>query len=183
MRFFQPLILLWVLLFWLPGWSPGASVCHAEDMAQEYQLKAAFLVNFAKFITWPEQAVPAGQQEFILCVVGDDPFGPALAGIEKKTVGGHPIRLVQASSLKTIPACQMLFVSHSQADDLHLLTAALGHKAIVTISDLPGFIQAGGHIQLVTAGNRLSFMINYTAMKGQGLQANASLLNLATTVK
>ena len=77
----------------------------------------------------------------------------------------------------------MLFVSHSQADDLHLLTAALGHKAIVTISDLPGFIQAGGHIQLVTAGNRLSFMINYTAMKGQGLQANASLLNLATTVQ
>lgn len=177
-RCFLWLLLLWPL--WMAGWPP---TLRAEDLAQEYQLKAAFLINFAKFITWPEQALPAGQQEFILCVVGDDPFGPALAGIEKKTVGGRAIRVVRTSSLKKIPDCQMLFVSRSEADNLNLLPAAIGRKAVVTVSDLPDFIKAGGHIQLVTSGSRLSFAINHTAMKEQGLQANASLLNLATTVQ
>lgn len=174
---------LWLLLFCplcLPGW---LHTLRAEDMAQEYQLKAAFLVNFAKFITWPEQALPVDQQEFILCVVGDDPFGPALGGIEQKTVGGRTIRVVKSSSLKKIPDCQMLFVSRSEADTLNQLAAAIGHKAVVTVSDLPDFIKADGHIQLVTSGNRLSFIINHTAMKEQGLQANASLLSLAADVQ
>lgn len=174
--------LLWLLLLW-PLWMGGWPLAvHAEDMAQEYQLKAAFLVNFAKFITWPEQALPANQQEFILCVAGNDPFGPALAGIERKTVGGRAIRVVHANSLKKIPPCQMLFVSRSEADDLNLLSANPALKAVLTVSDLPNFSKAGGHIQLVTSGSRLSFIINHTAMKEQGLQANASLLSLAATV-
>lgn len=182
MRFFQPLLLLWFLLWlqWTAGWSQAAQ---AEDMAQEYQLKAAFLVNFAKFITWPEQALPVGQQEFILCVVGDDPFGSALAGIERKTVGGRTIRVVKSSSLKKIPDCQMLFISRSEADTLNQLAVNLPSKAVVTVSDLPNFIKAGGHIQLITAGGRLTFAINHTAMKEQGLQASASLLSLASTVQ
>lgn len=174
--------LLWLLLLW-PLWMTGwPQVMQAEDTTREYQLKAAFLVNFAKFISWPEPAL-AGQQEFTLCVVGDDPFGPALAGIEKKTVSGRAIRVVHASSLKKIPACQMLFVSRSEADNLSQLAATLGRKAVLTVSDLPDFIKAGGHIQLVSSGNRLSFAINHTAMKEQGLQANASLLSLAATVQ
>ena len=62
------------------------------------------------------------------------------------------------------------------------LSERIGRKAVVTVSDLPDFIKAGGHIQLVTTGSRLSFAINHTAMKEQGLQANASLLSLAATV-
>ena len=175
-RCFLWLLLLWPL--WMAGWPP---TLRAEDLAQEYQLKAAFLINFAKFITWPEQALPTGQQEFILCVVGDDPFGPALAGSERKTVGGRAIREVRTSSLKKIPDCQMLFISRSEADDLNLLAATLGRKAVVTVSDIPNFGKAG-HIQLFVSGNRLSFVINHTAMKELGFQVNASLLSLAADV-
>ncbi len=176
------LFLGWLLFGILPALGPPVA-SKADELAQDYQLKAALRVNFAKFITWPEQALPVNQQEFILCVVGDDPFGPALAGIERKTVGGRTIRVVKSSSLKKIPDCQMLFVSRSEADTLNQLAAAIGHKAVVTVSDLPDFIKADGHIQLVTSGNRLSFIINHTAMKEQGLQANASLLSLAADVQ
>ena len=183
MTIIKKILFLGLLLFGiLPALGLPVAL-HADELAQEYQLKAAFLINFAKFITWPEQALPAGQQEFILCVVGDDPFGTALAGIEKKTVGGRTIRVARASSLKKIPDCQMLFVSRSEADTLNQLAAAIGRKGVVTVSDLPDFVEAGGHIQLVTTGSRLSFIINHTAMKEQGLQANASLLNLATAVQ
>ena len=182
MAIMRKILFLWLLLW--PLWAAGSpGLLHAEAFAQEYQLKAAFLINFAKFITWPEQALPAGQQEFILCVVGDDPFGAALAGVERKTVGGRAVRVVRTSSVKKIPDCQMLFVSRSEADTLNQLAAAIGRKGVVTVSDLPDFVEAGGHIQLVTTGSRLSFIINHTAMKEQGLQANASLLNLATAVQ
>lgn len=172
------LFLLWLL--WMAGWPQLPS---AAEVVQEYQLKAAFLVNFAKFITWPEEVLPADQGEFILCVAGADPFGAALAGVEKKTIGGRAIRVVHAGSLKQTPDCQMLFVSRSEKDNLDLLAANLARKAVVTVSDIPHFIKAGGHIQLVTSGSRLTFLINHTAMKEQGLQADASLLNLAATVQ
>lgn len=175
------LFLGWLLFGILPALGPPVA-SKADELAQEYQLKAAFLVNFAKFITWPEQALPADQQEFILCVAGDDPFGPALAGIERKTVGGRSIRVVHANSLKKIPACQMLFVSRSEADNLSLLTVDPVRKGIVTVSDIPNFSKAG-HIQILVSGNRLSFIINHTAMKEQGFQVNASLLSLAADVQ
>lgn len=176
----KKILFLWLLLgVWglnLTGYS-GAS-----DIAPEYQLKAAFLVNFAKFITWPPEAFAPGQQYFILCVAGDDPFGDALDGIENKTIGGRPIRVVQAPSLKKVPLCHLLFVSRSEAANLAQLAPGSGHQPVVTVSDIAGFAKAGGHIEFVTKGDRLSFAINHSAMKEQGIQANASLLDLAAAV-
>jgi hypothetical protein len=65
---------------------------------------------------------------------------------------------------------------------LNQLTANLGRQPVVTVSDIKGFVKTGGQIEFVSKGNRLSFTINHTAMKERGLQASASLLNLATEV-
>jgi hypothetical protein len=175
-------LILWLLLLWPLCWPGSPGTCQAEDVAQEYQLKAAFLVNFAKFITWPPQAFPPGQQEFILCVAGDNPFGAALSGLDKKTVGGRPIRLVLVESVKNIPPCHLLFVSRSEEKHLGSLVASLNRQPVVTVSDSSVFIKAGGHIEFVTKGSRLSFAINHTAMKERGMQASAALLNLAVEV-
>ncbi|QQG65133.1 YfiR family protein [Desulfobulbus oligotrophicus] len=178
-------LFLFLFLFWTSLWvvSRVADV-QAEECNHEYHLKAAFLVNFAKFITWPEQALPADQQDFVLCVVGKDVFGSALDGVESKTVGGRTVRVVRVKSLKNVPTCQMLFISPSEADNLSLIDrwATGGQKAAVMVSDVFNFIEAGGHIQLIVTDNRLSFVVNHTAMRKLGLQANSSLLSLASTV-
>ena len=181
MQTLKRILFLW-LFFW-PLWGPGNPALHAEEIAQEYQLKAAFLVNFAKFITWPESALPPGKGEFILCVAGADPFGQALAGIESKTIGGRPIRVVRVDSLKKVPPCHLLFVSRSETSDLGQLATFIGKQPVVTVSDIPGFATAGGQIEFLIKANRLSFSINHTAMKKQGLYASTSLLELAVAVQ
>lgn len=183
MTIIRKILFLGLLLFGvLPGMRPPSAL-HADEITQEYQLKAAFLVNFAKFITWPPQAFPPGRQEFVLCIVGSNPFGAALSGIENKTVGGRTIRVVQAESLKNIPPCHLLFVSRSEEANLGQLGSGAGQRAIVTVSDIAGFVKAGGHIEFLTRGSRLSFAVNLSAMKEQGIQASASLLDLAATVQ
>ena len=161
----------------------GFGNLRAEELSQEYQLKAAFLVNFARFITWPEQAFPADRQEFIICVVGTNPFGSALSGVEVKKISGRTVRVVFVDSYKKIPLCHLLYVSRSEEYNLDNLNANLGRTAVVTISDIPGFVKAGGSIEFVSKDNRLSFIIHHSAMKQQGVLASASLLDLAASVQ
>ncbi len=175
--------LAWLLVLSLFAVFFNLGMVRAETTMQEYQLKAAFLVNFARFITWPEQVFPPDRQDFQLCVVGADPFGTALRGLETKKINGRAIRITRVDSLKHIPQCHLLFVSKSEKDRLGQLSANMEKRAVVTVSDITGFVNAGGSIEFVTEKDRLSFIINYSALKQQGIRANASMLDLAASVR
>jgi hypothetical protein len=148
----------------------------------EYKIKAAFLLNFAKFITWPKKTFTGEDQVFTLCVLGKDPFGPALSAIELRTVGKRKIELRYIDTVQQAGACQMVFVSGSEKDKLKIINTALHDHAIVTVSDLQGFARAGGIIEFVTRGNKLSFTINLAQANKQGVRINSALLNLAVEV-
>jgi len=171
-------LLLLVLCF-----PSGLKASWAEETSQEYQLKAAFLVNFARFITWPEQAFAPEQPELTICVAGKNPFGSALNGVEAKKIGGRNLRVVAVDSLSKVPQCHLLYVSRSEENDLNTLSVHLGRQAVVTVSDISGFLKEGGSIEFVSKENRLSFAINNSALKQRGIQASASLLDLAASVQ
>ncbi len=172
-------ILLFLLLCFLFG--PG--IIQADETIKEYQLKAAFLVNFARFITWPEQAFSPDRQELQLCVVGTNPFGAALRGLEGKKINGRNVRTTHLRSFKNSSQCHLLYVSSSEKDKLPFLRSDIGQQAVVTVSDITGFVDAGGGIEFVTEASRLSFIINHSDLKQRGLQASASMLNLAASVR
>lgn len=155
----------------------------AQNPNQEYQVKLAFMVNFARFITWPEDSFTPQHPELTLCVVGENPFGSALGGVEGKTVGSRSLQVKTSESLGTAQHCQILFVSQSETNRLGSLLISLGHQPVVTVSDIAGFVAAGGAIEFVLNGDRLSFVINNTLLKGRGIQVSSSLLNLATAVR
>jgi hypothetical protein len=171
---------LWLFLW--PLWGLNQSALHADEIAQEYQLKAAFLVNFARFITWPPEAFAHEQDDFVVCVAGKDPFGGALSSIETKQIDNRSIRVLYTDSLADTPSCHLLFVSRSEGKNLDQLTANLERTAMVTVSDIAGFTEYGGMIEFVTLQNRLSFKINHSAMRQRGIQASASMLHLAAAV-
>jgi len=148
----------------------------------EYKVKAAFLLNFAKFITWPEQSSVEEDQPFSMCVLGEDPFGPSLAGIETRSVRGKKIKLRYIGDTGQATGCRLLFVSRSEKERLGDILAALQGTGVVTVSDIQGFAALGGSIEFITRGNRLSFIINLAQANKQGVHMNASLLNLATEV-
>lgn len=160
-----------------------ASALPAAEASQEYQLKAAFLVNFAKFITWPEEAFPPGRQEFVLCVAGEDPFGATLDTARSKTIANRSIRVELVDSIDKASGCHLLFVSRSEQGRLNQLKAGPGKDAVLTVSDIEGFVQAGGMIEFIARNDRLAFLISHTAMKRRALHASASLLDLAVGVE
>jgi hypothetical protein len=171
--------ILWFCLLILFG---GLGPVQAEESTQEYQLKLAFMVNFARFITWPEVSF-AEQPQVTLCVLGKNPFGNALSGVEDKKVGDHTLKVKQLDGLGKEQQCHLLFVSQSAAGSLATLEPALGLRPVVTVSDIPGFAAAGGSIEFVLKDEKLAFIINNSAMKDRGIQASSSLLNLAASVR
>lgn len=155
----------------------------AQEPNQEYQVKLAFMVNFARFISWPEGSFAPEYPELTLGVVGDNPFGSALDGVRGKTIGNRFLRVQTNESLRTGQHYQILFISQSETNRLAALFNSLGHQPVVTVSDIPGFVAAGGDIEFVLIDDRLSFAINNKQLKGKGIEVSSSLLNLAASVR
>jgi len=175
------------IIFFLPAVIMGTgqrsiAARQQADSPLEYKIKAAFLLNFAKFVTWPERESFGKGQPFTLCILGKDPFGPSLAGIESRTVGKRRVHVRYIENPGQINGCRLLFVSSSEREKLADISAALRGQPVVTVSDIRGFSSSGGIFEFVTRGNKLSFIINLAQARKQGLHINASLLNLATEV-
>ncbi|HHB75363.1 MAG TPA: YfiR family protein [Desulfobulbus sp.] len=176
------IVLSLLLVMWAGAFRASIAAGQQTDTQVEYKIKAAFLLNFAKFITWPKQTFATKDQAFTLCVLGRDPFGPALSAIQSRTVGKRKIELRYIDTVRQAETCQMVYISGSEKEGLETINAALRNRAIVTVSDMQGFARTGGIIEFVIRGSKLSFIINLAAANKQGVHINSSLLNLAVEV-
>jgi hypothetical protein len=156
------------------------------DRPSEYQIKAAFLFNFAKFTDWGgANATPvATSQEggFVLCIAGKDPFGSSLAAIEGKLVQGQRLRIKLGVPPEAANGCHMLFVSESEERRAPAYIKAVQQHPVLTVSDIEGFTDAGGMIGLVVADSRIQFDINLAAANRANLKVSSQLLSLARSV-
>src|SRR5207253_481199 len=92
----------------------------------EYQVKAAFLLNFTKFIDWPADAFENPGAPFTICILGDDPFGSDLDQlVEEETVKGRKLAVERLRRISNPKSCQVLFLSRSEKDVSKIL-AGLG---------------------------------------------------------
>ncbi len=157
-----------------------AVVTAAEAVALEYQVKAAFLLNFTKFIEWP-----AGQPEntaFKICILGDDSFGGLLDRmVEGETVGSHKIE-VQRSRFDPPVSCQVVFVSPNYDGNLSRTLTGLG-PGVLTVGEGDRFVREGGMIAFVIENRHVRFDVNQTAALNAKLRFSSKLLNVARMVK
>ena len=152
----------------------------AADEQLENRLKAAFLLNFAKFTRWPKDV--STTSEFKLCLVGDNPLGGAADELAGKIVNGRPISIEVVKDVSIIRPCNTVFLSRlAKGDTSKLIDAVSGHSRL-TVSDREGFAAQGGIIELRIFNNRLGFIINNTRAKQDDISLSASLLNLAHEV-
>jgi hypothetical protein len=172
---------LWLLL--CAAVLPLAQI-HADPAAPEYEVKAAFLYKFATYIRWPEPATTPGTAPFAICIVGKDPFGPALGAIvEGQNVRGRNIVIRRLNRLDDALHCDVLFISASERDRLPQILAVVGHAPVLTVGDMTHFAEAGGMINLVTTeDHHIRFDINKGAIDRAGLKAPSQLLRLARIV-
>jgi hypothetical protein len=149
----------------------------------EYQVKAAFLYNFAKFVEWPIPASPDANAVFSICILGQDPFSADLeAVVRDQMVQGKPLMIKRAQHLQDFGACQILFVASSEQDRLRSILDNVPRGVLTVGDEMPQFTATAGMVVLMRKGGYVRFAINVDAAGRAGLKISSKLLNLAVIV-
>jgi hypothetical protein len=150
----------------------------------EYQVKAAFLYNFAKFVEWPPEAFKSPKDPILVCVLGHNPFGNALEeAIRGKSIAGRAFAYRHVSDAESASACQILFVGSEESKHFRSLLENLKPMGILTVGEAQGFAASGGVINFKLDDGRVRFEINMAAAEHEQLHISAKLLSLAQIVK
>ena len=164
-------------LIWLLALGGGRA---QESAPTEYQLKAAFLLNFAKFVEWPPAAFAEATSPIVLGVLGNNPFGDVLERtVQDKAINSRSVLVKPFRSSVESTNCQILFISTSEKARLPEILASLRGASVLTVGEMDGFTEAGGIINFVRQGNKIRFQINESAAKKAGLKISSKLLSLA----
>ena len=151
--------------------------------AQEYQVKAAFLLNFVRFAEWPSTAFADAAAPLRIGILGEDPFGAALDGVVLgETVRERPLAVQRARRIEELDGCQVVFIARSEQARAAEILAALGERPVLTVSDLGSFAAAGGVIGFYLDGNRVRFEINAASALRRQVRLSAQLLRLGRPV-
>jgi hypothetical protein len=166
------------LLFLLPTLS-----LRARQSGGEYEVKAAFLLNFAKFVEWPTKAFPDSKAPFVIGIVGTDPFGDALPQlIKRETVQHRPIVIRRFKVAEDFGGCHILFLSRSLAAQTDHVPGRLQGLPVLTVSEKEDFVRKGGVIGFLLVGNFVRFDINVKAAAAADLKVSSKLLAVARLV-
>ncbi len=146
----------------------------------ESDVKAAYLYNFARYVTWPASAFDSPDEPIRICVVGDDAFRGLLEDVvSDKRVGDRPVSAEARASAGDARGCHILFVGAARAGAV----AGLSGQSVFTVSDSEGFASGGGIANFVLVGNKVRFEINTNAVEKAGLQVSSRLLRVAQIVE
>jgi hypothetical protein len=155
----------------------------AQEALSEYQVKAAYLFNFLKFVEYPTESFADPLAPIVIGVVGDDPFGSMLPQVVTgKTVQGRDLVIHLYRTGDDVRRAHILFISTSERKRLPMILSGLNGSSVLTVSDVAGFLDAGGMIQFLNENGRVRFAINVDATNRGKLKLSSKLLSLAKIV-
>ena len=164
----------------------ACSVCApatASAEPTEWDVKAAFLPRFARYVTWPPGSMTNRNAPFVLCVLGTDPFGAAIdQAARSQAIDGRRIVVRRLASAAGADGCHIAFVGGSRATDSSQLLAALGRKPVLTVTDATS-AGARGIIHFSVVDGRVRFYIDELSARQRRLAISSRLLALAIRVR
>ena len=164
-----------VFLFTVSGIIPRTA--QARISADEAEVKVSYIYNFMKFIEWPSGVV---RQDYIVCVLGSNPFGSVIESLGRKAIRNRGIRVVTDISLAQTKYCHVVFVSRSEAGRLMPALLYLRRLPVLSISDIEGFSDKGGVIELMTDYNsEIMFRVSQSSAEHAGLHVSSKLLSMS----
>jgi hypothetical protein len=155
--------------------SPAVSGA-GDPLFGEYQVKAAFLKNFVKFVEWPTPSAV-----LTLCILGDDPFRGVLAGTDD-VGGGRKLTYRRIAEIGEAEGCHAVFVPLSEREALPEILTSLAGKPVLTIGDGEGMAGAGLMLSFLFEEQKVRFEANLAPARRAGLTVSSRLLGLARTV-
>lgn len=156
----------------------GSPPLQAQALS-EAQIKAGFVYNFAKYVEWPTEAFSAKDAPLVMCLVGRDTLGAPLDSFDGKSVHGRLVAVRRlAGASEDFRGCHILYISESEQRRVASITRT-AQTALLTVSDIDGFIDMGGGIGLLNADERIQFEVNLGVLQRASLKASSQLLKLA----
>jgi hypothetical protein len=155
----------------------------AESPRSEYEVKAAFLLNFASLVEWPVAALGDAGEPLVLGVLGEEEVDETIErGIQGRTVDHRPVRVVRLSGTEQLESCHIVFVSAAKrALNGEVIAASRGHN-VLTIGETRDFASQGGIINFFRQGKKIRFEVNREAAERAQLRVSSRLLRLAKIV-
>jgi hypothetical protein len=153
---------------------------YADDVPQEYQIKAKYLLNLPLFTEMPAQT--KNGSAYTICLIGDTPLEGVLAASKGKLIKNHPLAVRRIEDLSQVDSCQMLFIASSERHRVQLLLSEANRRGILTVSDMREFARLGGMINLLTVDNRITFDLNRVAASKASISFSTHLLKLARDI-
>ena len=174
--------------WWLAllAWSvlAGTAACAGDEtVAKEYQIKAAFLYNFTKFVEWPPRHFADDHQPIVIVVLGRNPFGGELEAVVRgRQVNGRDLVVKTLASATAGTTADLVFVAAGEEWRLEGVVEVLRAGGMLTVGESARFKELGGVITLTLEGDKIRFEIDATAAERGGLKLSAQLLKLAAVV-
>jgi hypothetical protein len=168
----------------LAGYFPLANrAVRAGLSPTEYQVKAAYLFNFLKFVEWPDDPAAGPHGKWVIGFVGDTPIGDELPRLAKrKNVLGRDLLVKKFQATDNLRGCNILYISASEKKRLPSILAELRGSSVLTVADMDNFIGGGGMIQFVVEDARVRVAIDVGSTSRAHLKVSSKLLALARVV-
>ncbi|MBD3299061.1 MAG: DUF4154 domain-containing protein [candidate division Zixibacteria bacterium] len=158
---------------------PCAVFGEAEERPSEYDVKAAYLFNFARFVEWPDDRFASAEAPIVIGILGNDPFGDVLdQTVSDKLAQGRTVEVIRHVDLQQADSCHIVFVDASVRDVATPLLAGYANHGVLTVGDWRGFTDDNGIIEFVIRKGRVRFRIRPDLATGGGMTISAKLLTV-----
>lgn len=162
----------------------GMVAVRADSSMNEYQVKAQFLLNFVKYIDWPENASAGASSPIVIGIMGKDNLNNDLQRVaEGKSINGRTIIIKSVADGDALGGCAILFISASEDSQLDAILGKTSAQPILTVGEDRSFLQKGGIINFALKDGKIRLEINLRAARQAKLQISSKLLSVADVVQ
>jgi hypothetical protein len=154
-----------------------------DQAAREYEIKAAFLYNFAAYVEWPRAAFPETDSPIVVCVVGADPFDGALERtLQGKTAQGRPLSIRRVATAKEARGSHIVFLPAAESGKVAEVAGILGGTSALLVGEAEGLARKGTVFNFAVEDGRIKLEVNAGAAEKAGLRLGSKLLKIARRV-
>lgn len=151
---------------------------------EEYELKAAFLLNFTRFIDWPDSEASSSQDPFVIGLFREDPFRDELSDlVEGETFGHRPIVVRVVEKAADAQTCDLVFIPVSADGTLKEILVATRGLPILTVGDSEEMASDGCMIAFGRRDKRIQLVVNRREVDAASLKFSSKLLRLCRLVE
>lgn len=161
----------------------AAGCARAQPALTDAQAKAAVLLNFARYVEWPERAFASKEAGFVFCLAGRESLAAAAGSLEGRTLHNRPTQVRRVLGVEELRGCHVLYIAEAEERRQAPMLRAVAAEPVLSVGDAAGFTESGGAIGVMLDDGRLRFDINRAVLDGAQLRASANLLRLARSVR